>query len=189
MTVQQRKKFADKKMMLMPDETRQGIEVTGNKFIPLLIKWFVTHIVKSFVKIVEYLFSVPGVKSFMSSQLSQDPLEKFFGCQRHWGKSSENPNVYEFYKNTQALRVINSVCGNVPRGNCRGSNHTIDWQAESKQLPKCRRPGSENRQPEATEKCDLQPQATGKYKYRPQTTGIVTTNPRLLRSMTISPRL
>lgn len=112
---------------------------------------------KSFVKIVQYLFTVPGVKSFLSSRLSQDPSEKFFGCQHQRGKSSENPNVYEFCKNTQALRVINSVCGNVPRGNCRGSKHAIDWEAENKPLPKRRKCGSENRQPQATEKHDHQP--------------------------------
>ena len=104
----------------------------------------------------------------MSSRLSQDPLEKIFGCQRQRGKSSENPNVYEFCKNTQALRVINSVCGNVPRGNCRGSKHAIDWEAENKPLPKRRKCGSENRQPQATEKHDHQPQHSEKHDHQPQ---------------------
>lgn len=91
---------------------------------------------KSFVEITQYLFTVSGVKSFLSGWLSQDCLEKFFGCQCQWGKSSENPNEYEFRKNSQALRVIISVCGHVPRGNCRGSKNSIDWEAESKPLPK-----------------------------------------------------
>ena len=52
------------------------------------------------------------------------------------------------------LRVINSVCGNVRRGNCRGSKHAIDWKAESKPLPKHKKYGAENRQPQL---CHHQP--------------------------------
>ena len=55
----------------------------------------------------------------MSEKISQDPLEKFFGNQRQRGGVNENPTVQEFCKNTQALRVINNVCGEVS-GNCRG---------------------------------------------------------------------
>ena len=35
--------------------------------------------------------------------------------------------------------VINSVCGNVSRGNCRGNKHTIDIEKENTPLPKRRR--------------------------------------------------
>ena len=97
---------------------------------------------KSFVEIVEYLL----VTIFLSGWLSQDSLEKFFGCQRQRGKSNENPNAHDFCKNTQALRVINTVCKDVPRGNCRGSKHSIDWEAESKHLPKRRRFRSANKE-------------------------------------------
>ena len=38
--------------------------------------------------------------------LSQDPLEKFFGCQRMRGGTHDNPSVQEFCKNTQALRSL-----------------------------------------------------------------------------------
>ena len=117
------------------------------------------------MKIVRYLFTIPGVKSFLSSRLSQDPLEKFFGCQRQRGKSNENPNVYDFCKNTQALRVINSVCGNVSWGNCRGSKHAIDWEAESKPLPKHRKCGAENRQPQF---CDHLPNYLENRSHQPQ---------------------
>ena len=41
-----------------------------------------------------------------------------------------------FVKNSQALRVINSVYGHVPKGNCRGWKDSTDWEAESKPLPK-----------------------------------------------------
>lgn len=75
---------------------------------------------------------------FLSERLSQDPLENFFGCQRQRGRTGENPNAQQFCKNTQALRVINSVCGNITKGNCRGRKQHIDMQ-DNKPLPKRRR--------------------------------------------------
>ena len=63
---------------------------------------------------------VPGVEVFLSERISQDPHEKFFGCQRQRGRVNENPTVTEFCKNTQKLRVINSVCLDSVKGNCRG---------------------------------------------------------------------
>jgi len=64
----------------------------------------------SFVELVEFVFTIPGVKAFLSERISQDPLEKFFGCQRQRGRVNENPTAMQFYKNTQALRVVNTVC-------------------------------------------------------------------------------
>ena len=58
---------------------------------------------------VKYLFTLPGVKRFLSEQTSQDPLEKFFGNQGQRGGVNENPNLQEFCQNTQALRVIGTV--------------------------------------------------------------------------------
>jgi len=66
-------------------------------------------------------------------------LENFFGCQRQRGRTSENPTVQEFCKNTQALRVINSVCGSVSKGNCRGRKQLIDLEKENKPLAKRQR--------------------------------------------------
>ena len=85
---------------------------------------------------MEYIFTIPGVEYFFSEQLCQDPLEKFFGCQRQRGKSNENPNVQQFCSNTQALRVINGTCANVSKGNCRGNKAKIDWEQENCPLPK-----------------------------------------------------
>ena len=56
---------------------------------------------------------IPGVTLFLSNAICQDPLEKFFGQQRQRGRTNENPNVFEFIKNTQALRVINSTCSDI----------------------------------------------------------------------------
>ena len=44
--------------------------------------------------------------------------------------------MQQFCKNTQALRVINLVCGTVAKGNCHGQKHKIDLK-ENKPLPKC----------------------------------------------------
>jgi hypothetical protein len=81
--------------------------------------------VKSFIELFKFLFSLPEVQShnlaFLSNHLCQDPLEKYFGCQRQRGGTNENPTVESFLKNTEALRVVNSFCRSSVRGNCRGS--------------------------------------------------------------------
>ena len=78
------------------------------------------YVVSSFLELVPQLFQIEGVTSFLSEKLSQDPLEKFFGIQRQHGRTNENPNVVEFYKNTQSLRVINTIWIKDITGNCRG---------------------------------------------------------------------
>jgi len=94
--------------------------------------------VKSFVELVRFLFTVPGVKVFLSRRLCQDPLEKFFGCQRQKGGAHDNPNVAEFLNNMQVLRVVNSFCQGVARGNCREAEdktyHVSDM--DKRPLPK-----------------------------------------------------
>ena len=45
----------------------------------------------------------------------------------------------EFCKNTQALRVINSVCGTIAKGNCCGRKQSIDLEKENKPLAKRQR--------------------------------------------------
>ena len=104
-----------------------------------LILFFAAH---SFIELVEYLFTLPGVKVFLSQRLCQDPLEKFFGCQRQRGGAHDNPSVLDFCRNTQALRVINNLCGNVKKGNCRGNkmDESIDINdKENVPLPKRRK--------------------------------------------------
>ena len=58
---------------------------------------------------------------FLSKKLNQDPLEKFFGCQRQRGQTNENLTAAEFVKNTQALRVINFINVSSLTDNCRGT--------------------------------------------------------------------
>ena len=94
--------------------------------------------VKSFVELVKYIFTIPGVSVFLSNRICQDPLEGFFGQQRQRGRVNENPNAEQFYENTRALRVINGACSQV-KGNCRGSNKARKGpQVDMTPLPKRR---------------------------------------------------
>ena len=114
-------------MQLSP-QTLLGIRITSKHIllvaILILLKLGV-YTVKSFVELVKYIFTIPGVKFFLSEKISQDPIEKFFGCQRQRGLTNENPTAHEMCKNTQALRVINTVCRNVTKGNTSGNPNSL----------------------------------------------------------------
>ena len=90
---------------------------------------------------MRFVFTIPGVKSFLTQRICQDPLENFFGCQRQRGGTHDNPTVAEFEKNMQALRVINSsrstqIPQGPAKGNCRGfSNESILTDKENTPLP------------------------------------------------------
>jgi len=82
------------------------------------------------------LFSIPGVTCFLTEKLSQDPIEKFFGCQRQFGRTNDNPRVHEFLSNTQSLRVIDSINVHKITGNCRGTKRKFyDLEAVDLQKP------------------------------------------------------
>ena len=85
----------------------------------------------SFVELVEYVFTIPGVSVFLSNRLCQDPLEKQPTQQR---RVNETPSVTEFLHNTQTLRVMSNTCSNI-RGNCRGGSVLEDF-VQSGPLPK-----------------------------------------------------
>ena len=53
---------------------------------------------RSFIELTEFVFTIPGVKVFVSEKVSQDTLEKFFGCQRQRGGTSDDPTVAEYKK-------------------------------------------------------------------------------------------
>ena len=112
-------------MMYLSKETSDGLRMTSMYAIVIVTTHFQLYvylfIANSFVELVRYLFKVPGVKIFFSRTLCQDPLENFFGCQRQRGGTHDNPTVKEFQQNTQALRVVNSFCRPVVKGNCRGN--------------------------------------------------------------------
>ena len=83
---------------------------------------------------MECLQCKSGVTSFLSQRICQDPLENFFGCQRQRGGVHDNPNVQEFVKNTQALRVINSFCKGPSQGNCRGGLKLVSNSRVTKRM-------------------------------------------------------
>jgi len=101
--------------------------------------WKHSYAVRSLVELVPFLLKIPGVKSFLSEHLYQDPLEKYFGMQRQKGGTNANPNVSQFLKNNQTLRVVNTTAANVPRGNCRGRRGCINVDDDNTPLPKRRR--------------------------------------------------
>ena len=116
---------AQKKRMLLSDQTILGLRMTGKytELIKLTRNILcIPYIALSFIGFVKFMFSLPEVKdnnlAFLSNNICQDPLEQFFGCQRQRGGTSDNPNVIEFCHNTQALRVVDSFCRAPVRGNC-----------------------------------------------------------------------
>jgi hypothetical protein len=128
---------SQKKRMLLSQETMDGIRMTSmfsscmlSGCIPMMLMKISA---KSFVGLVRYLFTVPGVKYFLSRNICQDPLEKFFGCQRQVGGTHNNPTVLEFQRNTQTLRVVDTFCRGVAKGNCRGNKrtHSEDFDVEN----------------------------------------------------------
>ena len=105
------------------------------------------HTALSFVELVKYLFKLPGSDAsvFLSQRLSQDPLENFFGCQRQRGGAHDNPNVQEFQKNMQALRVVNSFVKGPVKRNCRGSKDLDKVLLEKENTPLPKRKPARNR--------------------------------------------
>jgi len=96
-------------------------------------------VVSSFLEFIPYIFAIEGVTSFLSEKLSQDPLEKFFGIQRQRGATNENPTAAEFMKNTQSLKVINSIWVKDLTGNCRGCKRKA-YDLESVELNDINKP-------------------------------------------------
>ena len=92
-------------------------------------------IVSSFLELVPLIFSIRGVKCFLSNRLCQDPLEKYFGMQRQKGKSNENPSVIEFAKNSETLRLVGNMWFDDAKGNCRRSVGVKQSIEDTKHLP------------------------------------------------------
>ena len=88
---------------------------------------------------------------FLSRNICQDPLEKFFGCQRQMGATHSHPTANDYQRNTQALRVVNSFCKDIVKGNCRGNKRQqIDKENCDQPLPK-RHKSRAKKQPQQSE--------------------------------------
>ena len=117
--------------MMLSAETRCTIQILGKSEVTVtMLATFC--VVSSFTEFLPYIFKIKGVTCFLSEKLSQDPLEKFFGCQRQKGRANENPTASEFLKNSQSLRVIDSICVKdiTGQGNCRGTKRK-DYDLEN----------------------------------------------------------
>ena len=132
--------------MLLSQETLDGLRMTSMYMYKYIICPFMHALqmcnhslpsAHSFIELVEYVFKIPDVKVFFSRRVCQDPLEKFFGCQRQRGATNENPSVHQFIHNTQALRVVNSFCRDITKGNCRGNKDQEALDKENLSLPRC----------------------------------------------------
>ena len=139
---------AEKKLMMLPDETQEGLKITGKTFVvtyPIALtvskmqSHYLSHAVKSFVEVTRYLLSQPGVKFILSERFCQDPLECFFGRQRSCGGRNDNPTVQQFLKSTVSLRVQGSLALKHLRGNCRKRPLDDDMVIDNSSLPKRRR--------------------------------------------------
>ena len=93
--------------MLLSNITEKGMRITS--MVKVIIPITSICCLSSFLELISKIFKIKGVTSFLSEKLSQDPLEKFFAVQRQRGRTNENPNVYEFLKNTQSFWVINTI--------------------------------------------------------------------------------
>lgn len=81
---------------------------------------------------------MPGVTSFLTQRICQDLLEIFFGLQRQRNGVHKTPNVLEFFKHTQALRVINGTRVLVKRGNCHMDQDNSDFDKNAPLLKRKR---------------------------------------------------
>ena len=132
--------------MLLSKETLGGLKMTSTVCVLLLIKFIISFTATSFIELVKYLFTVPGVRFFLSRRLCQDPLEKFFGCQRQIGRTHDNTTVNDFERNTQALRVVDSFCRASVKSNCRGNEELNSTDHEMYSLPKRKKKSKDNDQ-------------------------------------------
>ena len=145
----ERREGFDASQKLLSSETRLGLKITSNYWLNLVTTKVTQNYhtsAKSFIGLVKLIFSLPEVKgqnlAFLSMNICWDPLENYFGCQRQRGGSNDNPNAAEFHHNTQALRVVNGLCRNPVKGNCRGASGkgnkpvTHDFEEACRPIPR-----------------------------------------------------
>ena len=78
----------------------------------------------------------------LSEQLSQDPLENYFGQQRARGGRNENPSLHQCVHNAAAVHVQKYMALEAVRGNCSRKRRLFSKKEQSidnTPLPKRRR--------------------------------------------------
>ncbi len=53
-----------------------------------------------------HVFTIPGVKAFLSEKLYQDLLERFFRCQRQHGGVNENPGILFQHPSSEGCKLL-----------------------------------------------------------------------------------
>ncbi len=134
---------------MLSQETLLGIRITGigthanniSCIVQCIIFVMCLIAVYSFLDLIKFIFTIPGVKSFLSERISQDPLEQFFGRQRQRGGVNENPTCQQFIHNNSALRMVNSIKIDTHKGNVGRQEPTCNksLHVSSEPLPKRRR--------------------------------------------------
>ena len=51
------------------------------------------HVISAFVELLDTVFRIPQVSCFLSNQICQDPVEKYFGMQWQAGATNDNPTI------------------------------------------------------------------------------------------------
>ena len=72
-------KADQKKKLLLSDETLLGVCMTGKAFKKKHHVNLTLHIIitaYSFIELIKFIFTIPGVKSFLSERISQDPCNR-----------------------------------------------------------------------------------------------------------------
>lgn len=95
---------AEKKLMMLPDETQEGLKITGKTFVvthPIALtvskmqSHYLSHAVKSFVEVTRYPLSQHRVKFILSERFCG-----LVGHQKLCGGRNDNPTVQRFLKST-----------------------------------------------------------------------------------------
>ena len=110
--------------MCLSKKTLCGLRMTGINIIfahviqTCIMLFIIAH---SFVELTRYHLTHPGNGSLalLSEQLSQDPLENYFGMQRTRGRRCDNPTPQESLQNSVAICAQHSLQLDRVQGNCQ----------------------------------------------------------------------
>ena len=82
------------------EETHEGLRITG------MLMHRCINLTCLIINFQPSLSLVPGVKCFLSCHICQDPIEKFFGCQRQCGGTHSNLTVQPTLFPTSCVKTI-----------------------------------------------------------------------------------
>ncbi|KAJ1520366.1 hypothetical protein ONE63_003501 [Megalurothrips usitatus] len=110
-------KKTQKKKLLLPHQTVDGIEMTVN----------------SFIAVMKFMLDA-GAEYVNGRALCQDPLEQYFGKQRASLGGSNNPTVQQFFDTDNKIKTHRDMNVRRGRGNTEATNSSMEISDEP--LPK-----------------------------------------------------